>query len=124
MDSQRPTDVNRLTVVEEGTEFRGAMTSSCAVVVKGRISGELSSPALTVTPSGQVSGKVRVGTLASQGEVAGELDAEHVHLAGRVADATVIRAKTLEIKLASEGKMTVTFGAAQLEVGEDPRAGR
>lgn len=121
MESQRPTDVNRLTVVEEGTEFRGSMTSSCAVVVKGKIAGDIASPALTITPTGVVSGRVRVGTLASQGELAGELDADHVHLSGRVSDNTVIRAKTLEIKLAAEGKMTVTFGDAKLEAGEDPR---
>jgi cytoskeletal protein CcmA (bactofilin family) len=82
----KPTEVNRLTVVEEGTEFHGSMTSTCAVIVKGRISGELSGPALTVTPSGSVSGKITVATLASQGEIAGELEAEHAHLAGKVAD--------------------------------------
>jgi cytoskeletal protein CcmA (bactofilin family) len=121
MDSQHPTEVNRLTVVEEGTEFRGAMTSSCAVVVKGKIEGELTSPALTVTPSGVVSGKVKVGTLASQGEIGGEFEADHAHLSGRVNDATVVRAKSLEVKLTSEGMMTVSFGDARLEVGPEPK---
>lgn len=121
MDSHNPTEVNRLTVVEEGTEFRGSMTSSCAVVVKGKIDGELTSPALTVTPTGVVSGKVRVGTLSSQGEIAGEFEAEHAHLSGRVSDATVVRAKTLEVKLTSEGKMTVSFGETRLEVGAEPK---
>lgn len=124
MDSQKQTEVNRLTVVEEGTEFRGSMTSTCAVIVKGKVSGELDTPALTVTPSGQVSGKVKVGTLASQGEISGEFEADHAHLSGRVNDATVIRAKTLDVKLTSEGQMTVTFGNdARLEVGDEPRAG-
>ncbi len=125
MESPKATEMNRLTVVEEGTEFHGSMTSSCAVIVKGRIAGELSSPALTVTPTGVVSGKVKVGTLASQGEISGELDAEHAHLSGRVNDATVVRARTLEVKLTSEGRMTVTFGSeTRLDVGEDPRAER
>jgi len=117
----KPTEVNRLTVVEEGTEFRGTMTSSCAVIVKGRIEGQLTGPALTVTPSGSVSGKITVATLASQGEIAGELEAEHAHLAGKVADNTVVRARTLEVKLTSEGRMTVTFGHdARLDVGDEP----
>jgi cytoskeletal protein CcmA (bactofilin family) len=117
----KPSDMNRLTVVEEGTEFKGSMTSTCAVVVKGKIAGELSSPALTVTPSGTVSGKVKVGTLASQGEIAGEFEAEHAHLSGRVSDSTIVRAKTLEVKLTSDGRMTVTFGDdTKLDVGEEP----
>jgi len=121
MESQKATEMNRLTVVEEGTEFRGSMTSSCAVIVKGKISGDLASPALTVTPTGHVSGKVKVGTLASQGEIAGEFDAEHAHLSGRVSDATVVRARTLEVKLTSDGRMTVTFGDdTRLDVGDEP----
>lgn len=117
-------DTKRLTVVEEGTEFRGSMTSSCAVIVKGKVAGDLTSPALTVTPSGTVSGRVKVGTLASQGEIAGEFEADHANLSGRVSDATVVRAKTLEIKLSSEGKMTVTFGGdTRLEVGDEPKQG-
>lgn len=124
METQKASDMNRLTVVEEGTEFRGSMTSSCSVIVKGKIAGDLTSPALTVTPSGVVSGKVKVGTLASQGEIAGEFEAEHAHLSGRVSDSTIVRAKTLEVKLTSEGRMTVTFGnETKLEVGEEPERG-
>lgn len=124
METQKASDMNRLTVVEEGTEFRGSMTSSCSVIVKGKIAGDLTSPALTVTPSGVVSGKVKVGTLASQGEIAGEFEAEHAHLSGRVSDATIVRAKTLEVKLTSEGRMTVTFGnETKLDVGEEPERG-
>ncbi len=122
MDQQKTTEISRLTVVEEGTEFKGAMTSSCPVVVRGRVSGELASPTLTVAPSGAVAGKLRVGTLVSSGEVSGEVDAEHATLSGRVADHTVLRARTLEIKLASEGKLSLTFGEARLDVGDEPRA--
>lgn len=124
METQKASDMNRLTVVEEGTEFRGSMTSSCSVIVKGKIAGDLTSPALTVTPSGVVSGKVKVGTLASQGEIAGEFEAEHAHLSGRVSDSTIVRAKTLEVKLTSEGRMTVTFGnETKLDVGDEPERG-
>jgi len=121
MESQKANETNRLTVVEEGTEFRGTMTSSCAVIVKGKVAGELTSPALTVTPSGTVSGRVKVGTLSSQGEIAGEFEADHANLSGRVSDATVVRARTLEVKLTAEGGMTVTFGGdTRLEIGDEP----
>jgi cytoskeletal protein CcmA (bactofilin family) len=110
----------KVTVVEDGTEFRGSMFSSCAVLVRGRIAGDVSSPSLAVTQTGFVSGRIKVATLTSDGELAGEIDADTVTLAGRVSDGTVIRAKTLEAKLSSEGGMTVTFGDARLEVGDDP----
>ena len=37
------------TVVEDGTEFEGALRSKCPVAVSGRLKGEVSAPALTVT---------------------------------------------------------------------------
>lgn len=110
----------KVTVVEDGTEFRGSMYSSCAVLVRGKIAGDVSSPSLAVTSTGTVSGRVKVTTLTSEGELAGEIDAEVVSLAGRVSDGTVIRAKTLEARLSSEGGMTVSFGDARLEVGDEP----
>jgi cytoskeletal protein CcmA (bactofilin family) len=109
-ENTRTTEMNRLTVVEEGTELNGTVTSNCPVVVRGKISGELSSPALTVAPSGTVAGKVRVGTILSSGEVSGEIEADHANLSGRIADDTVIRARTLEVKLSRVGRMTLTFG--------------
>jgi cytoskeletal protein CcmA (bactofilin family) len=117
----RTTESSRLTVVEEGTELSGTVTSNCPVVVRGKVSGELTSPALTVAPSGAVAGKVRVGTILSSGEVSGEIEADHANLSGRIADDTVIRARTLEVKLSSEGRMTLTFGEARLDVGEEPQ---
>jgi cytoskeletal protein CcmA (bactofilin family) len=98
------------------------MTSSCAVVVRGRLQGELSTPALSVAPSGAVQGRARVGTIDSSGQLSGEFDAESVRLSGVVSDDTVIRAKTLEVKLASDSKMVVTFGESRLEVGDAPSA--
>jgi hypothetical protein len=57
--------------------------------------------------------------MRSEGELAGEFDADTVHLAGSVKDNTVIRAKSLEVKLQpAQGKMQVIFGECALDVGE------
>jgi cytoskeletal protein CcmA (bactofilin family) len=107
-------------VVEQGTEFRGSMTSTCPVVVRGRIQGDLAAPSLSVAPTGSVHGRARVTAIDSQGELAGEFDADAVRLSGRVSDGTVLRAKTLEVRLSSDAGMTVTFGESRLEVGDAP----
>lgn len=113
------------TLVEEGTEFRGAMTSSCPVVVRGKIEGELRAPSLSVSTTGAVHGKAVLGEVSSEGELAGEFDADVVRLSGRVQDNTVIRAKVLEVKLASEDrKMQVTFGNTELAIGDLPTDAR
>jgi cytoskeletal protein CcmA (bactofilin family) len=111
----------KVTVIEDGTEFKGTMTSTCAVVVRGKIEGELSMPALSVAATGIVQGRARVGTIDSSGQLSGEFDAETVRLSGAVSDDTIIRAKTLEVKLVSDGKMVVSFGESRLEVGEAPQ---
>ena len=121
MEENKTTEMSRLTVVEEGTEFKGSVTSSCPLVVRGRISGDVSTPALTVAPSGAVAGRVKVGTIVSSGEISGEVDADHASISGKVMDETVVRARTLEVKLASEGRMSVTFGEARLEIGDEPK---
>jgi cytoskeletal protein CcmA (bactofilin family) len=109
------------TLVEEGTSFRGSITSTCPVVVRGRIEGDIETPSLSVSTSGAVQGKARVGAVISEGEIAGEFDADTITLSGKVNDNTVIRAKTLEVKLASDSKMQVVFGNTELVVGGDPR---
>ncbi len=109
------------TVVEEGTHFRGSLTSTCPIVVNGRIEGDVDTPGLFVSSTGSVKGKVKVGEVHSQGELEGEFDAESVRLAGRIKDKTVLRAKVLEVQLATEGsKMQVIFGETELAVGETP----
>lgn len=109
------------TVVEEGTHFKGSMTSTCPVLVNGRIEGDIETPALSVSTTGSVKGKAKVGEVHSQGEIEGEFDADVVRLAGRIRDNTVIRAKTLEVKLSSEtNKMQVIFGESELIVGDMP----
>ena len=111
------------TLVEEGTEFKGSLTSRCPVEVRGRVEGDLNAPSLHVTESGAVAGKVHVAELVSHGEIAGELDADAAHLSGTVKDNTVVRAKTLEVKLApaNGNKLQVIFGEVSIDVGDAPR---
>ena len=113
----------RKTLVEEGTQFKGSLSSSCPVEVKGRLEGDVTAPALAVSATGAVHGRVKVGELRSQGELAGEIDADSVQLSGTVKDATTIRAKSLEVKLHPvDGKMQVVFGECSLEVGSEAPA--
>jgi cytoskeletal protein CcmA (bactofilin family) len=121
MQSPNPGGGAKQTVVEEGTHFKGSLTSTCPVVVHGRIEGDVETPGLVVSASGAVKGRVKVGEVQSQGEIEGEFDADTIKLAGRVRDKTVLRAKVLEVKLSSEGaKMQVVFGETELVVGEAP----
>ncbi|HEY8086459.1 MAG TPA: polymer-forming cytoskeletal protein [Polyangiaceae bacterium] len=113
----------RKTLVEEGTHFKGSLSSDCPIEVKGRVEGDLTAPALAVSASGAVHGKVKVGEMKSQGELAGEFDADIVQLSGTVKDSTIIRAKSLEVKLVpANGKMQVIFGECELEVGSEQPA--
>ena len=109
------------TLVEEGTELKGSLTSSCPVLVRGRIEGDVKAPSLTVSPTGAVHGRAQVGELQAEGELSGEFDADVVQLSGKVQDRTVIRSKTLSVQLAAEqGKLQVVFGACELDVGDPP----
>ncbi len=114
-----PAAGDRKTLVEEGTQFRGSLSSNCPVIVRGRIEGDVEAPSLMVSATGAVHGKVRVEEMRSQGELAGEFDADVVQLSGTVKDNTVIRARSLEVKLTpASGKMQVVFGDCTLDVGE------
>jgi len=107
------------TIIENGTEVDGAIRSDCEITLSGRIKGQVTAPALTVTPSGSVQGQIKVSRLRAQGEIAGEIEAEAVVLSGRVNDQTVIRAKTLEVTLTqAQGGIQVTFGNCELQVGD------
>ncbi len=81
------------TLVEEGTEFRGTMSSNCPIVVMGKVEGDVAGPEIHVSPTGVIAGNVKVKELRSEGEVAGEVEAQVVHISGRVRDKTVIRAR-------------------------------
>jgi cytoskeletal protein CcmA (bactofilin family) len=124
MSDPKNTTHDRKTLVEEGTQFKGSLASNCPIEVKGRIEGDVTAPALAVSVGGAVHGKVKVGEIRSQGELAGEFDADTVVLSGTIKDNTVIRAKSLEVKLASaNSKMQVIFGECELEVGGDQPQG-
>ncbi len=119
MDKSQQT--GKQTLVEEGTELKGTLKSSCQVVVNGKIDGQIEAPSLTITASGTVLGTVRAQKLRSEGTLAGDIDADDVYLSGTVRSNTMIRAKKLEVKLAPErGKLEVSFGECMVEVGEDP----
>jgi len=91
------------------------------IVVKGKIEGDVSAPSLMVSSSGAVHGKVKVVQMHSQGELSGEFDADVVQLSGVVKDNTIVRAKSLEVKLDGQGsKMQVVFGECVLDVGVEP----
>jgi cytoskeletal protein CcmA (bactofilin family) len=109
------------TLVEEGTEFKGTMSSSCPIVVMGKVEGDVAGPVIHITPSGVVSGVVKVKQLRSDGELAGEVEADTVEISGRVRDRTVIRARSLEVSLSvTKGGMQVVFGECELAVGDEP----
>jgi len=106
------------TVIEDGTEFDGSLSSRCPISLSGTVKGELLAPVLNVTPSGSVHGCVRVERLVCRGEISGEIQAQSVELSGKVSDQTVITAETLEVRLSQPGEgVRVTFGNCELNVG-------
>jgi cytoskeletal protein CcmA (bactofilin family) len=121
MNDKNGLPTGKHTLVEEGTELKGSITSSCPIVVMGKVEGEVAGPVIHVTATGVVAGNVKVKELRSEGEVAGEVEAEVVRISGKVRDKTVIRARTLEVSLAtSKGGMQIVFGECELAVGDEP----
>lgn len=118
--SEKNVSPTKQTLVEEGTQFKGSLSSNCAVVVRGKIEGDVSAPSLTVSSSGAVHGKVKVADLRSSGELSGEFDADVVQLSGSVKDKTIIRAKSLEVRLTQSAGMQVIFGDCSLDIGDPP----
>ena len=112
--------ITKQTVLEEGTEVEGSIRSQCPITVSGTLKGDIAAPSLTITLSGSIHGQVKVSNFKSEGETAGEIDAESVELSGHVSDQTTIRASSLQVKLSqngSSGKLQVTFGNCDLHVG-------
>jgi cytoskeletal protein CcmA (bactofilin family) len=109
------------TLIEDDTEFKGKLSSKCPVVVKGTVDGEIAGPSLHVSSTGTVVGHVKVTELRSEGTIGGEFDADTIHLAGTVKSNTVIKARSLEVRLTPQsGRLQVTFGECELAVGEVP----
>ena len=78
---------------------------------------------MIVSETGTVVGNVKADSIRSEGVLAGRVDANDVYLSGSVRSDTVIRAKTLEVKLQRHtDKLEVTFGECILDVGDDPAA--
>jgi cytoskeletal protein CcmA (bactofilin family) len=101
------------TIVEEGSDFRGNFTSSCPIVVKGRIEGDVNAPAVTVTSSGALKGNIEANTISCRGSAAGVFDADTIELSGAIAQNTIIRAQRLNLKIVStSGKIELAFGQA------------
>lgn len=113
-------DEDKQTTVEEGTRFKGTLQSTCRVVVRGVVDGELEAPSVDVAATGSVTGNVKAQSLQSSGVLAGHIDVDELFLSGSVQNDTVIRAKSLDVKLQSDSKLEVKFGECMLEVGEDP----
>ncbi len=112
---------SKKTLIEEGTELKGTLTSTCPIVVQGRVEGDLTGPSVEVTESGVLCGKAKVTELRSRGELAGEFDAKVVELSGRVRDKTIIRAESLEVSLRrGDGRIEMVFGDCELAVGDAP----
>ena len=109
------------TLVEEGTEFKGTLSSKCPIVVMGKVEGEVTGPLIQITQTGCVAGNVKVDELRSDGELAGEVQARTVRISGKVRDHTVIKARTLEVSLHTDkGGMEVVFGECELNIGDEP----
>lgn len=117
-NSTNPT--SKRTVVEEGTHFTGNLISTCPIDVRGRVEGDVQAPSLTVSARGAVHGHAKVGAVHSEGELSGEFEAETVELSGTVKDKTVIRARSLEVRLSSPKGHQVIFGDCELSVGDEP----
>lgn len=108
------------TLIEEGTEFKGSLSSNCPIVVVGKIEGDVTGPMIHIAASGVVAGKVNVKQLRSEGELAGEVEADVVQIAGTVRDKTRIRARSLEVTLNTKKGMEVVFGECELAIGDEP----
>jgi cytoskeletal protein CcmA (bactofilin family) len=116
---------DKQTLIENGTEFKGTMKSTCPVVVNGRVEGELSAPELDVTATGTVRGNIKAERLSSRGSLSGNIDAGDLFLSGTVGSKTVIKAKNIEVKLApDQGRMELTIGECTLDVGDEPNRER
>lgn len=122
LDKTEAADLKQ-TTVEEGTRFKGTLESTCRVVVRGAVDGELNAPNVVISETGAVTGSVKAQSLQSSGVLAGRVDVDDLVLGGSVRGDTVIRAKTLEVKLQQPeegGKIEMKFGECVLEVGDDP----
>jgi cytoskeletal protein CcmA (bactofilin family) len=101
------------TIIEEGTLFRGEFTSRGPVLVNGRLEGDVKAPAVTVTTSGALHGKVEAKTISCRGSVSGVLEADAIELTGAIARDTIVRAQRLNLDVEStSGRIELAFNQA------------
>ena len=114
MDATRPgSPAEPSTIVAEGSYFRGDFISACPIVVYGRIEGDMRAPAVTVTNSGALHGKIEAQTISSSGSVAGVLEADAIELSGAIARDTIVRAQRLNLDVEStSGRIELAFHQA------------
>jgi cytoskeletal protein CcmA (bactofilin family) len=99
------------TIVDEGTTLKGTLNSSCPVLVQGAVDGMLEAPAVTVSATGSITGKVTTEKLRSIGKIAGDYNVKDAQLAGTVESKTQVSAESLHLKLtATEGRIELKFG--------------
>lgn len=114
------TDATRLgsgaepsTIVEEGTHFKGDFVSSCPIIVNGRIDGDVTAPAVRVTTSGALKGKIEAKAISCTGSVAGVLEADTIELTGNIGRDTIVRAQRLNLDVEStSGRIELAFHQA------------
>jgi cytoskeletal protein CcmA (bactofilin family) len=107
------TTSEKTTLVDEGTHLKGALSSTCPIVVRGTVEGDVDGPAVSVDTTGAISGKISTGVLKSEGNVSGTIDVETAELVGAVASGTVIQAMSLDLKLtARTGVLQLAFGVS------------
>lgn len=114
MNDPKGSATEKRTVVEEGTQLKGSIVSTCPIVVQGSVEGTVDGPAVTVSATGSVSGTIATSALKSAGKISGDFDVETAQIAGSVANNTVVRASALDVKLTHpSGKLQLTFGPPQ-----------
>jgi cytoskeletal protein CcmA (bactofilin family) len=111
----------RASVIDQGTVFKGTITASSNVIVRGVLEGEVTGPGLEVEASGVVVGHAKVTKLRSKGELEGTYEAEQAEVFGRLRDGVLIRADSLTVANSEEDTLThVFFGECELEIGPLP----
>jgi cytoskeletal protein CcmA (bactofilin family) len=116
----RPAD-GRGSVIDQGAVFKGTITASSNVVVRGVLEGEVTGPGLEVDSTGVVVGHAKVTRLRSSGELEGTYEAEQAEVFGRLRDGVLIRADSLTVANSEEDTSAhVFFGECELEIGPLP----
>ena len=111
----------RCSVIDQGAVFKGTITASSSVVVRGVLEGEITGPGLEVDATGVVVGHAKVTRLRSSGELEGTYEAEQAEVFGRLRDGVLIRADSLTVANSEDDTSThVFFGECELEIGPLP----